>query len=544
MGPSTKSTRSLEFLGFVVVLLAALFRRSTAYGPHGALDREAHIMASSHSELGRNLLEGGNTSEPEKNLAATVRVDPLDKFQKYRGGYNISNKHYWSSTAFTGKYGYSIAALWLLGGLIYCGFRFITLCWTNKKWRKPKRLTCSRQCYFCPIILGVLFTFLAIIASGIALGGNSRFHSRAKTVMNIILNAADEASGAIYNVTRAIETMQANVGIQDSISHLNSTTRRLNQGAADIQRQALKNRHWINKGLKILYASTNVVVSLNLIAVLAMLVSGVLRLRRALYLFIFVCWFFTVICWLYFGVYFFIEKFAGDSCTALVQYQQDPRSSSLSSILPCDDLLSAKLVLQDAKEGIYDLIDQVNANISATPILNQVRICNPFSGPPDYNYQPETCSNNAMGIGEIPKLLERFTCSGGDGRTCREGEFISASSFRTILVYSSSIQDLMNAFPGMENLVDCQMVKDVINEILFKQCKPVTKYIHMVWAAMTALSTIMVILVLTWTTKSYHDRNNHSSDGAVKPQSATPPERLVSDTSIRNSKLTEAQLEV
>lgn len=142
------------------------------------------------------------------------------------------------------------------------------------------------------------------------------------------------------------------------------------------------------------------------------------------------------------------------------------------------------------------------------------------------------------------KLLERFTCSGADGRTCRGGEFISASSFRTILVYSSSIQDLMNAFPGMENLVDCQMVKDAINEILFKQCKPVKKYIYMVWAATTALSTIMVILVLTWTTKSYHDRNNHSSDGAVKPQSATPTERLASDTSIRNSKLTEAQMVV
>lgn len=52
-------------------------------------------------------------------------------------------------------------------------------------------------------------------------------------------------------------------------------------------------------------------------------------------------------------------RFAGDTCTALVQYQQDPHSSSLSSILPCEDLLSAKLILQDAKEGIYDLIDQV-----------------------------------------------------------------------------------------------------------------------------------------------------------------------------------------
>lgn len=52
-------------------------------------------------------------------------------------------------------------------------------------------------------------------------------------------------------------------------------------------------------------------------------------------------------------------RLAGDTCTALVQYQQDPRKSSLSSILPCSDLLSAKPVLLDAKKGIHDFVNQV-----------------------------------------------------------------------------------------------------------------------------------------------------------------------------------------
>lgn len=30
----------------------------------------------------------------------TVRVDPLNHFNKYRGGYNITNKHYWSVSFF------------------------------------------------------------------------------------------------------------------------------------------------------------------------------------------------------------------------------------------------------------------------------------------------------------------------------------------------------------------------------------------------------------------------------------------------------------
>lgn len=82
--------------------------------------------------------------------------------------------------------------------------------------------------------------------------------------MNIIIETAEGASEAIFNVTGAIETMQDNVDIQEYIGRLNSTTSRLNQGAADIQRQAKKNRRWVNKGLKILYSSLSLSVSLSL----------------------------------------------------------------------------------------------------------------------------------------------------------------------------------------------------------------------------------------------------------------------------------------
>jgi hypothetical protein len=46
--------------------------------------------------IGRNLLQTDNVSEPIRQSDDTVRVDPLDSFKKYRGGYNITNKHYWS----------------------------------------------------------------------------------------------------------------------------------------------------------------------------------------------------------------------------------------------------------------------------------------------------------------------------------------------------------------------------------------------------------------------------------------------------------------
>jgi hypothetical protein len=37
-----------------------------------------------------------NVSQPITQQDHTIRVDPLDNLKKYRGGFNITNKHYWS----------------------------------------------------------------------------------------------------------------------------------------------------------------------------------------------------------------------------------------------------------------------------------------------------------------------------------------------------------------------------------------------------------------------------------------------------------------
>ena len=45
---------------------------------------------------GTNLVDASNVSQPMIQSEDTVRVDPLKDFNKYRGGYDIKNKHYWS----------------------------------------------------------------------------------------------------------------------------------------------------------------------------------------------------------------------------------------------------------------------------------------------------------------------------------------------------------------------------------------------------------------------------------------------------------------
>ncbi|XP_020252115.1 uncharacterized protein LOC109829402 isoform X2 [Asparagus officinalis] len=398
---------------------------------------------------------------------------------------------------------------------------------------EKKTFPCVRKYSIWPAVLGIIFTILALVASGVALGGSTRFNSRARSIKNIIVEAANNASSTIYSVTKSVEAMQSDSQVFASLSGsnaLNSTLQRLDREAENIQKKAGGATHQLNKGLEIMTVLTIVTVSLNLVALLALLASGpLLRFCRIFHMLIILCWVLTVLFWLYFGLYYFLNKFAGDTCAALDEFQQNPLNSTLSSILPCNDQSSAKTILHGVGAEIHNVIDQVNANISSLQSLSlpgMKYICNPFSGPPDYSYQPENCSSNTIRIGNIPQVLKIYTCS---SEACKQGEFISATDYSKAEVYSNSIQNIINAYPNMESLVDCQLVKDAFSKILIKECKPLKKHAHMTCAAFATLSTTMVILLLVWIAEAHRESRYRYFGGSIKPHS-TPIE--ISDVKI------------
>ncbi|XP_031110762.1 uncharacterized protein LOC116014932 [Ipomoea triloba] len=470
----------------------------------------------------RQLLEVNNGIESD----GTARIDPLDSFKKYRGGYDIRNKHYWSSTVFTGKYGYAIAVVWLLCGFFYGVFLLVTtFCCKRERNKLKKRVPCHKQCYLWPFLSAIFFTVLAVIASGLVLGGNARFHSRADTVVDIIIDTADGASNTIYNTTQAMKEMSADLGATDqgpdATRFLTSTSKSLDSRAADIERQARKNRRAIEKGLRIVYIISTAIISVNLVAAICLSVFGILKFRRTLRWLIVLCWILTVLCWLFFGIYFFIDKFASDTCTAFENFQEDPYNSSLGSILPCDELVSARSVLGDVSKGIHTLVDQVNENISRS-YGNFAQICQPFSEPPEYLYQPDKCASNTIRIEDIPQLLKVVTCTDPN---CNGGIMITPREFDTMQAYATSIQNILKVYPGMERLVECKTVNDAFADILENHCTPLKRNGHLVWKALVFLSVVMVALVLTWTVEAAHEQRHHGDlDGSVKPHRAEDEE--------------------
>lgn len=113
-----------------------------------------------------------------------------------------------------------------------------------------------------------------------------------------------------------------------------------------------------------------------------------------------------------------------------------------------------------------------------------------------------------------------YTCFGDEDETCGNGKFIPGSEYEVIESYTSSVQNLLNMFPSIENLLGCQLVKDAFSQVLLKHCKPLKKFGRMTWAAMVSLAAVMVFLVVLWTIKAKnHDHSYHLSDGSVQPHS-------------------------
>ncbi|KAL2592055.1 hypothetical protein AAZV13_12G045800 [Glycine max] len=404
-----------------------------------------------------------------------------------------------------------------------CGFFLLTIkfcCQSDGGRRTKKILSCNyMSCDFSPIPLAISFMILIMVASVLVYVGSSKFHYQARTSVNVIIKIADDASEIIHNVTRALEDIQENLvdsGISAEVSeNLNSTAKKMDNAVDNIVKKTRKNKRTVNRAFKFVFIITIVIISLNLVAVPILSVFGVHMFWRAFYLFVILCWLMAVICWLIFGLYFFLENFSIDTCTVLCNFEENPYNNSLTSILPCDELRSAKAILPEVGAGISFLITKVNSNLG--PMFpNNVDLCNPFSAPPKYLYQPEFCPPNSIQIGDIPKVLKPYTCFGDSDENCGSDHLMNGGEYKVVEAYTSSTQNLLNMYPGMENLIGCKLVKDAFSQILFKHCKALNNFARMAWVAMVFLAVMMVFYVVLSTIKACQDHSSyHPSDDSV-----------------------------
>ncbi|MBA0817434.1 hypothetical protein Gohar_021842, partial [Gossypium harknessii] len=124
----------------------------------------------------------------------TRRRDPLDHLHYYTGGWNITNKHYYASVAFSSFPFLATALAWfvLLGVLILCA---CCCCkHNNMSYAYPP------LAYILILIFLILFTTTAIVGCGIMYDGEARFLETVYEAAKYIVNQAKKVSNGLTNV--------------------------------------------------------------------------------------------------------------------------------------------------------------------------------------------------------------------------------------------------------------------------------------------------------------------------------------------------------
>ncbi|KAI9074617.1 hypothetical protein K1719_043458 [Acacia pycnantha] len=464
------------------------------------------------------------------------RPDPLRRFKHYNGGFDLRDKHYLASAAFTGVHGYAISGVWLFCGLLFCTFMIIkSLCGCSASLHFKD---CLNHRHILLFLLILLLTSLAIVASSLVFVANQRSLKRTEKLKDSVLGIGEDALSTLSRSIKKMKQMQYLLlpYNQQITGNLSTTIESFRGNSHVIRRFIVSSGRIFDKAINTSYIAHLVLVSVNLAMLIAALVLLLLLWRPGFITIIFCCWMVTSLCWVLTGFDFFLHTFAEDVCLALEEFEQNPQNSSLSSMLPCMNDSDAAKLMSRIGFTIHEFISELNAKMSeiygmlgigeeAQKMIGITEICERFTGPPDYKLIPGACPQNATPVGDLPKILARFKCGIEErAEDCeKEGRFLPEAVFNIAHAYSRTVQDFLDIYPDLQSLSRCSFLKNTTSDILLHQCTPLKLALRLLWASMLSLSTLMITLVLAWLARAFLC-SNHSSLSILRRSRITTPE--------------------
>uniref|UniRef100_A0A5B6ZRF5 Transmembrane protein n=1 Tax=Davidia involucrata TaxID=16924 RepID=A0A5B6ZRF5_DAVIN len=317
----------------------------------------------------------------------TKRPDILRGFRRYRGGWDIANKHYWASVGFTGAAGFILAALWFvsfgLALLVHhcCGWRINV---------KGKGSHCSQR--ICLIML-IVFTCAAAIGCILLSVGQDEFHGEALHTLSYVVNQSDFTVQTLRNVTEYLSLAKTiNVAqvflpsdVKDDIDKLNVD---LNTAAETLTEKTNENSGKIRRVFNAVRSALITVAAVMLLVSLLGLFLSLLGRQHAIHIFIISGWLLVAITFILCGVFVILDSAISDTCMAMGEWVDNPHAeTALSNILPCVDQRTTNQTLIQSKQVITDIVNIVDQYIDNFANSNPPPQDNPNyynqSGPPD-----------------------------------------------------------------------------------------------------------------------------------------------------------------
>ncbi|XP_049410215.1 uncharacterized protein LOC125873346 [Solanum stenotomum] len=440
----------------------------------------------------------------------TYRKDPLNGFKRYNGGWNIDDRHYWASVAYTAVPFFITTLIWfVIFGLCLL---FICICSRCCK-REPYGY--SSMAYALSLIFLALFTIATIIGCVILYTGQEKFHSSTLNTLDYVVHQANVTADTLMNVSvylaaakqLAVDRILIPANVQTDIDYVQT---KITSSASTLSTKTADNKDDIEH----LIESVRTALIVLSVAMLALTFLGFVFSMFGMQVFVYILVIFgwilitgtLILC----GIFLVLHNVTADTCVAMDEWIQNPTAhTALDDILPCVDYATAQETLTKSKEVTYNLVDIVNQVITNVSNIN----FSPNFAPFYYNqsgpvlpilcnlFNPDLTSHNCgpaeVDLNNATQVLNSYVCQVSPSGVCVTPGRLTPTLYSQMAAAVNMSYGLYQYGPFLVDLQNCDFVRQTFGDIYNVHCPGLLHYSKRVYVGLVMV-TVAVLLSLTF----------------------------------------------
>lgn len=441
----------------------------------------------------------------------TYRKDPLNNFKRYTGGWNISNRHYWASVAFTAAPFFVIALIWFV--IFALCLLFICLCYCCCR-RVPYGY--SRTAYALSLILLILFTITAVVGCIILYIGQGKFHSSTVNTLDYVVHQANTTADSLRNVSGylaaakliAVDQVLLPGSVQTDIDRIQT---KINSSANTLASKTEDNKDDIAGLVESVRLALIILSAIMLLLTFLGFVLSIFGMQAFVYILVIFGWILVTGTLILCGIFLVLHNVTADTCVAMNQWVQHPLAhTALDDILPCVDNATAQETLTKSKEvtsKLVDVVNQVITNISNNNFSPSFRplyynqsgpklpiLCNPFYS----DLTDRSCSPGEVDLSNATKVWDNYVCQVSPSGTC------STTGRLTPVIYGQMAAAVNVSFglyhygPFLVDLEDCDFVRQTFGDIYSIYCPGLQRYSKWVYIGLVMVGLAVLLSLTFW----------------------------------------------
>ncbi|KAF3788119.1 hypothetical protein EJ110_NYTH21675 [Nymphaea thermarum] len=443
----------------------------------------------------------------------TYRKDPLNGFNRYTGGWNITNVEYWASVGFTAAPLFVIAAAWF----VFFGLTlfFICCCYCCCSHRR-QGYPYSRVAYALSLIFLIFFTVAAIVGCVVLYKGQGKFHSSTTSTLKYVVGQADLTVSNLRNFSTYLAAAKS-IGVDqiflpaDDQAKIDTIQMKLNATANELGSQTAKNSDDIQQLLDSVRLDLIIVAAVMLFLVFLGFVFSIFGLQVFVYVLVIIGWLLVTGTFILCGVFLLLNNVVSDACVAMNEWVEHPTAkTALDHILPCVDVATANESLYQSRRVTYqmvNLVNQVVMNISnknfppalAPLYFNQSgplmpALCNPFAS----DLSTRQCQAGEVDFNNATQVWRGYMCQVSSSGTCTTVGRVTPSIYSQMTAAVNVSYGLYQYGPFLVNLEDCTFVRDTFSTIGDTECPGLRKYSKWVYIGLVMVSAAVMFSLIFW----------------------------------------------